>query len=489
MRSLLLLPAALSLALISLSGCRHEAAGPVIVSVVGGPARIADPDRDPPDAPSAYALESAAQGLVRFDATGDVEPGLAQSWIVSDDGLRYTFRLARMDWPGGGGRITAAQVVARLKAAIAESSRNPLKSTLGAIDEIDVMTDEVLEIALKAPRPNFLQLLAQPELAILRGNQGTGPYRLLRAEGGALLLAPPPPDEDDAAAEPGPQLLIRGEPAAAAAARFDLGLADLVTGGTLGDLPIAQATAQGGRTLVLDPAAGLFGLAFAGGDGPLAKPEARGALSAAIDRDAIAAAFAAAIPGARLQGRDTLLPSGIEGLSAPAAPAWDATPLPARRAAAAHTLAGLGGTGRLRIGVSLPDGPGYRLLFALLRRDWAAVGVETVRAAPGQPADLRLIDEVAPSTNASWYLRHFTCDSSRICDPAIDGLLEAARTAPTQDARRALLVQADASLAALTPFIPLAAPVRWSLVSQRLSGFRPNPFARHPAGELLRGTS
>jgi peptide/nickel transport system substrate-binding protein len=203
----------------------------------------------------------------------------------------------------------------------------------------------------------------------------------------------------------------------------------------------------------------------------------------AIDRDAIAAAFS----GARLQPRLTLLPGGVEGISAPAGPPWVASPLPDRRNAAVRALAGTGGPGRLRVSVSLPDGPGDRLLFALLRRDWAAVGVEAVRVAPGQPADLRLVDEVAPANLASWYLRHFSCDASRICDPAADSALESARTAPTQDARRTLLMQADTNLAALAPFIPLAAPVRWSLVSPRLVGFRANAFGRHPAGELLHG--
>jgi hypothetical protein len=28
-------------------------------------------------------------------------------------------------------------------------------------------------------------------------------------------------------------------------------------------------------------------------------------------------------------------------------------------------------------------------------------------------------------------------------------------------------------------------PVRWSLVPGRLDGFRPNPFARHPAVNLI----
>ncbi|MEA3001929.1 MAG: peptide/nickel transport system substrate-binding protein [Sphingomonadales bacterium] len=481
MRTHALLLAALAAGLMLLPGCRREASGPVAVSAIGGPPLMADPNRVPLDTPSAFLLESVAEGLVRFDATGDVVPGLAQSWIVSNDGLRYTFRLARADWPGGGGRITAEQVVARLKAAAAPGSRNPLKPSLGAIDEIDVMTDEVLEISLKSPRPNFLQLLAQPELALIRADRGAGPYRIVRPEGGGLLLAPPPPDEEAPPAATDPPVLLRGEPAATAAARFDLGLADLVLGGTIGDLPLASATGPAARSLVFDPVGGLFGLAFTGGEGPLAGPEARQALAMAIDRDALAAAF----PAARMQVRASLLPAGIEGISAPAAPAWTSLPLAQRRALAARTLAGAGG--RLRVGVALPDGPGYRLLFALLRRDWAAVGVQAVRAAPDQPADLRLIDEVAPASLASWYLRHFACEASRICDPAADAALEAARTAPTQDARRAFLIQADGTLAAAAPFIPLAAPLRWSLVSPRLVGFRPNIFGRHPAGELLRG--
>jgi peptide/nickel transport system substrate-binding protein len=483
MRNRTLLMTALT-ALALLSGCRREASGPVVVSAIGAPPHLANPSREPLDAPSAFLLQSVAQGLVRFDATGDVEPGLAQSWIVSNDGLRYTFRLARLDWPGGGGRITADQVVARLKMAAAPGSRNALKPALGAIDEIDVMTDEVLEISLKSPRPNFLQLLAQPELAIVHAGQGAGPWRILRGEGGGLLLGPPPPDEDAPPAETDPPLLLRGDPAGIAAARFDLGLADLAVGGTIGDLPLAQATGQATRSLAFDPVGGLFGLSFASGDGPLAKPEVRQALAMAIDRDAIAAAF----PAARMQARATLLPPGIEGIGTPAAPAWAASPLPDRRALAARTLAGAAGPGRrLQVSVALPDGPGFRLLFALLRRDWAAVGVEAVRAAPGRPADLNLVDEVAPASLASWYLRHFSCEASRVCDPAADAALDAARNAPTQDARRAFLIQADGTLAAAAPFIALAAPVRWSLVSPRLVGFRPNLFGRHPAGELLHG--
>ena len=89
---------------------------------------------EPLDPPSAFLIEAVAQGLVRFDAAGEIEPALAQSWIVSDDGLRYTFRLRRAQWADGG-RVTAEQVAARLRAALSRASRNPLKPVLGAIDD------------------------------------------------------------------------------------------------------------------------------------------------------------------------------------------------------------------------------------------------------------------------------------------------------------------------------------------------------------------
>ena len=202
----------------------------------------------------------------------------------------------------------------------------------------------------------------------------------------------------------------------------------------------------------------------------------------ALDRPALAAALA--VPG--LQARESLLPPGIEGLAQVSAPAWIRNPLPARQARAAALLEGAGDGGRLTVRVALPEGPGYRLLFARLRRDWAAVGVETVRVPFASAADLRLVDEVAPGGLASWYLRRFSCEASRVCDPAADEMMAAARIAPDAFTRRGLLGNADRILAGLGPFIPLTAPVRWSLVSPRLTGFRPNPFGRHPIGELIR---
>jgi len=464
-----------------LAACGGEETGPVAIEAIGGEPRLANPSREPLDAPSAILLEATAQGLVRFDSGGEIEPALAQRWIVSDDGLRYTFRLGKAQWQDGG-RVTAEQAVARLKAAVAASSRNPLKPILGSVDEIVAMTDDVLEISLKSPRPNFLQLLAQPEMAIVRGGLGAGPYRADRQPDGSVRLSLPRREDED---ETGPALplLLRGEPAAAAVGRFGEKRADLVLGGTLGDLPLARAAGTPAAQLRFDPAGGLFGLAFTAPERVSADVEVRQALAMAIDRPGLAAALG--VPG--LQPRRSLLPPGVEGILRVSAPAWILEPMPDRQARARAVLRRTAGEGvRLRVRLALPDGPGFRLLFARLRRDWAAVGVEAVRVPAGAPADLRLIDEVAPAGLASWYLRHFSCEASRLCDSAADEMMAAARIAPDAATRRALLANADRILARLGPFIPLTAPVRWSLVAPRLTGFRPNAFGRHPVGELIR---
>jgi len=469
----------LAAAALVLTGCGERETGPLRVTAIGAPPQLRNPNLQPLDPPSAFLLEAAAQGLVRFDSAGEIEPALAQSWIVSDDGMRYTFRIRRAHWADGS-PVTAEQVATRLRAAASRASRNPLKPVLGAIEDVVAMTDQVLEISLRGPRPNMLQLLAQPEMGIMMRGVGTGPL-VVAAEGdGEVRLSPPVGEDEEAGESDTPDILLRGETAGLAIARFAEDEADLVTGGTVGDLPIARAAGLPGNRLVFDPAPGLFGLAFAAAEeGPLADPAVRRALSMAIDRQAMVAALA--VPG--MQPRVTLAPVIGDELPRPTVPDWAISPMPMRRELAARAIAAVGNPVRVR--VAMPDGPGYRLLFAYLRRDWRMIGVEAEPAAPGAPADLVLIDQVAPANLATWYLRHFTCDASAICDPAADQALLAARLAPNPAERHVKLAEADRILTALVPFIPLTAPVRWSLVAPRLTGFRPNAFARHPAVVLI----
>jgi peptide/nickel transport system substrate-binding protein len=116
--------------------------------------------------------------------------------------------------------------------------------------------------------------------------------------------------------------------------------------------------------------------------------------------------------------------------------------------------------------------------------DWGAIGLTVRRSAADEPADLRLIDEVAPSTSANWFVRRFRCAQARICDNHLDELLEAARDTPVLAQRSALFEQAAREIDDQQLFIPIAAPIRWSLVSSRIAGFAGNRFAIHTLIDL-----
>lgn len=468
--------AALMLAL-ALGGCERAPEGAIRVAVIGEAPRVVDPAAGPLSPGAAVLLQNAAQGLVRFDPRGRIEPGLAERWNVSDDGLSYIFRLASGEWPNG--RKISAQHVARLlRRQVAASSRNPLRDALGGA-EIVPMTDRVLEIRLQAPRPELLQLLAQPEMAVTFDSVGTGPFALEEQENGLRLnRLVADPDEESPARE---QLAIRGVDAQAAVRGFAGGGFDLVLGGTFSDLPYARTVRLRRNSLVFDPVAGLFGLVPARATGPAANLELRRLLAQAIDREALLAA----LDVAGLVGRATVLEAGLDRMADPVQPPWTAAPIAERRPgliAAADQLFAELERPTLRIG--LPQGPGADLLLARLTQDWQLLGLRVERSEPGAPADFRLIDMVAPSASPAWFLRRFRCEERPVCSEEADTLLEAARAAPVAPQRAALLAEAARLLDEAQVFIPIAAPVRWSLVSNRIEGFAGNRFGRHTLTRL-----
>ncbi|PXA83308.1 ABC transporter substrate-binding protein [Nostoc sp. 3335mG] len=477
------LPALLALAL--LAGCRrHDDGGPIEVGVIGDPAGTArvDADRGTLDAPAAALVGATGQGLVRFDAGGQIVPGLAARWIVSDGGRSLIFRLP--DLPDRGARsIDAEEVARRIRAAVAADSHNRLKPLLGAIDEVDAVTPQVIDIELKAPRPNLLQLFAQPDLAM--GDPGHGPFAIVAGPRGATLLRPLPArdaDPDDPPRPP-PSVLLRGQTAGRAVAWFVAGRSDLVLGGRFTDLPVAHAAPLPRDTLRFDPAKGLFGLAFAHADaGFTTIADNRRALAMAVDRDRIGKRLD--IPG--WSPATAIVAPGTPEIEQPAAPSWSTLALADRQAQAR----GLIGKWRAAHGpppvlrVAMPAGPGARLLFASVARDWQAIGVQAVAVENEDEADLRLIDEVAPADIASFYLRAFACDRQVVCTDVTDRLLVEARDADSLAERQVLLIQADALMMDETPFIALGQPVRWSLVAPGLDLYRDSPRAIHPLNEL-----
>jgi peptide/nickel transport system substrate-binding protein len=474
-----LIAAAMVAAAVLTSGCEPAEEGEIRVAVIGEEPRVADPTDKRLSPADQILVANVAQGLVRFDPRGQIVPGLAERWNVSDDGMSYIFRLASAEWPDGT-KVTAHQVARMLRRARGPARSpglNPLSDSLGAVAEIVSMTDRVLELRLNAPRPNLLQLLAQPELALVRPPTGTGPFELKeqRGKNGELRLVRevPQPDGEEMVKE---EVWLTGAPAPQAVTAFRQEKLDLVLGGTFVDLPFVHAARLQRGALVFDPVAGLFGLVPARTEGPLADPQVRQLLSQALDREAFLAAIQ--VPG--LLPRSTILQGGLEGMASVQPPQWTATPIADRRSALiaeSDRLFGVDEKPELKI--ALPEGPGADILFRRLELDWGLLGLKLLRVKSGASADLRLIDAVAPSTSPAWFLRQFRCKATPICVEEAEDLLQSAREALVPLQRTAFLMEAALLMEEGQLFIPIAAPVRWSLVSPRVLGFAGNRFARH----------
>jgi oligopeptide transport system substrate-binding protein len=478
--------------LLAVAGCSKQGSGPVVVSVAGTDAQLSEPLKDPLSPASKLILEATAQGLVAFDASGDIVPALAQRWIVEDDGRSYIFRLRRAEWPDGT-KIDAKEVARLLDARIrANRALDPL-GDLDAVTEVVPMTGEVIEIRLGTPRPYLLQMLAQPQMAIMRLAGGTGPYREATRPGALFLSPVPEPAADPAAgeedrAQPWQNRVLRAERPAKGIARFRMGLADLMLGGRFFSLPLLGKSGVDTQAVRLDPVQGLFGLAITGEDDFFGDPEVREALTMAVDRDRLPGAF-------DLGGWVTatgIVPQQFDLPAPPVPPRWADWPIDDRRAEAANAIrrwAAAHGGVIPTVRIAMPRGAGSRVLYGLIARDFRRIGVASRLVGPNEDADLRLIDEVAAYDSALWYLGRVSCARKLRCNAAAEEKLKEAGLADSNDARSALLAQAQALMAADSGYIPLAMPVRWSLVSPRLTGFLPSRRARHPLNHLFRATN
>lgn len=473
--------ALVSAAALLLAGCSDSGDRAVNAVVIGEPASPFQTGVRLP--PAAQLIRSATtEGLVGFDEQGRVVPALADRWIVTDDGQSYIFRLRDGTWPGGG-TITGDSAKAALQRAITGLKGTPLGLDLAPIDEIRAMAGRVIEIRLAQPMPDFLQLLAQPELGLPYRGRGAGPMRLTR-DGQTAVLRPIRPEDRglpmiEGWSERARDVRLAALPAAKAIEAFGTGAADVVMGGRIEDFPRLDIFGLSRGAIRLDPVTGLFGLAVVHADGLLADPANREALALAIDREALINAFG--VGGWTATTR--IVSPGAEDDSGAIAERWPGQTIAQRREVAAQRIAAWrtaeGDPAPLRI--ALPKGPGGDILFTRLRDDFAAIGLVAARVDIGAPADLRLIDVMARYPRASWFLNQLSCANARgLCSSAADLRTARARTEPDPAIRADLLADAEAALTRANSFIPFGTPIRWSLLSGRQSGFAPNRWGVHP---------
>jgi peptide/nickel transport system substrate-binding protein/oligopeptide transport system substrate-binding protein len=151
------------------------------------------------DVPTGRAVGYVFDGLVRFTPEAHVEPGLAERWETSTDGLTYTFHLRRGVTFHDGTPFTARSVVRSFQRTLSVGQNPlPLLPIRGArsfqsqeartISGLSAPNDSTVVITLAEPLAVFLTLLAMPAASIVPDSipadfadhpVGTGPWKLV----------------------------------------------------------------------------------------------------------------------------------------------------------------------------------------------------------------------------------------------------------------------------------------------------------------------
>jgi hypothetical protein len=177
----------------------------------------------------------------------------------------------------------------------------------------------------------------------------------------------------------------------------------------------------------------------------------------------------------------------LAGEEGPQEERWAALTIDERRAIASRRIAAWESaqSREASVRISLPAGPGSDLLFAQLSRDLAQVGISARRVDEGQPSDLEFFDRLARYYAPRWYLNQFNCRLELgLCSEVADDLVEQSIMETDAAAKARLLQAANRELARENIFIPLGAPVRWSLVRGNITGFAENAWGMHPLFQL-----
>src|SRR5213080_1638620 len=184
-----------------------QPAGTLVVGLVAEPVNL-DPAQVT-DLNSNRVGRRVVETLVTFpDESTQVVPGLAESWTVSKDGLRYTFKLRRGVAFHDGSPFNAEAVKFSIERQInPEHPFNKLGKYpfanffFGNVKAVEVVDPSTVEFVLKEPRASFLAILTAGAASIVSPTAvkklgvdyalqpvGTGPFRYVAWDRGQRVV-------------------------------------------------------------------------------------------------------------------------------------------------------------------------------------------------------------------------------------------------------------------------------------------------------------
>jgi peptide/nickel transport system substrate-binding protein len=163
---------------------------------------VLEPPHLDPTAGAAAAIDEVVyanvfEGLTRIDQNGGVQPSLATSWTISDDGMTYTFTLKEGVTFHDGTGFDADDVVFTYDRARAEDSTNAQKGIFAPITSVTAVDPSTIEIKIAQPQGDFLfnigrgdAVIVAPESAETNQSNpvGTGPFKFVQWDQGSRVI-------------------------------------------------------------------------------------------------------------------------------------------------------------------------------------------------------------------------------------------------------------------------------------------------------------
>lgn len=462
--------------------------------------------------PEMAILTDLFEGLVHPDAQGRPQPGLAERWTTSADGLRWTFHLrADARWSDGA-PLTADDMAFSLKRATDPTFAARNGFLLAMIDAVDAPDPQTLSISLKYPTPYLLQVLTHPiaypvpkQALAAHGEKWTRPGALIGNGAFKLVAWTPhaslrldrnPHARDAKSIALDAVVYLPTEDRAAELKRYRAGELDVAYEAPADQISWIKANLP--QELRLTPFLSTYFYAFNLTNAPFRDQTAlRRALSMVIDRDILTEKILAA--GER--PAYGLIPPGLPDY-APVAADWAAWPAVQRieKAQALLRTAGYGPDKPLKVELLYNTSDNHRRIAVAIQAMWRKhLGVEATlrneewKSYLASRAEKRFqilrMGWVADYADPYSFLELFRTDIGEQnitgwSDAAFDSLTERAANTQATGARMALLAQAEARLLEQAPLVPLYFYVSKRLVKPTVRGWIDNPLDMHPSRHL-----
>ncbi|CAN5293213.1 ABC transporter substrate-binding protein [soil metagenome] len=173
-------------------------AAPLEIAVSASPAGL-DPHIATAFATFEMVNGTIYEGLTSVDQDLKVAPGLASSWTISDDGKKYTFKLRPGVTFHDGSPLTADDVAATVRRIQSKDIASPLASRLTVVESATAVDPTTIELKLTEPSAPLLGSLATIAIvpkavetnkdALQKAPDGTGPFKFQEwSPNGSILL-------------------------------------------------------------------------------------------------------------------------------------------------------------------------------------------------------------------------------------------------------------------------------------------------------------